>query len=53
MCANVGKTWTKNVVYFIDPSLTVELVKLPTYSSPRPTLTLTSLLGENVGLGEA
>ena len=26
--------------------------KLPTYSSPRPTLTLTSHLGQNFGLGE-
>ena len=26
--------------------------KLPTYSSPKPTLTLTSLLGQNFGLGE-
>ena len=26
--------------------------KLPTYSSPKPTLTLTSHLGKNVGLGE-
>ena len=26
--------------------------KLPTYSSPRPTLTLTSHLGKNFGLGE-
>ena len=25
--------------------------KLPTYPSPRPTLTLTSQLGQNVGLG--
>ena len=25
---------------------------LPTYSSPKPTLTLTSHLGQNVGLGE-
>ena len=26
--------------------------KLPTYTSPKPTLTLTSHLGQNVGLGE-
>ena len=26
--------------------------KLPTYPSPKPTLTLTSHLGQNVGLGE-
>ena len=26
--------------------------KLPTYPSPKPTSTLTSLLGQNVGLGE-
>jgi len=26
--------------------------KLPTYPSPEPTLTLTSHLGQNVGLGE-
>ena len=26
--------------------------KLPTYSSPKSTLTLTSHLGQNVGLGE-
>ena len=26
--------------------------KLPTYPSPAPTLTLTSHLGQNVGLGE-
>ena len=26
-------------------------VKLPTYSSPKPTLTLSSYLGQNVGLG--
>ena len=26
--------------------------KLPTYPSPKPTLTVTSLLGLNVGLGE-
>ena len=26
--------------------------KLPTYPSPKPTLTLTSQLGQNVGLGE-
>ena len=26
--------------------------KLPTYPSPKPTLTLTSDLGQNVGLGE-
>ena len=26
--------------------------KLPTYPSPKPTLTLTSYLGQNVGLGE-
>ena len=26
--------------------------KLPTYPSPKPTLTLTSLLGQNVGLGD-
>ena len=26
--------------------------KLPTYPSPNPTLTLTSHLGQNVGLGE-
>ena len=26
--------------------------KLPTYSSPKPTLTLTSHLWKNVGLGE-
>ena len=26
--------------------------KLPTYSSPKPTLTITSHLGQNVGLGE-
>jgi len=26
--------------------------KLPTYSSPKPTLTFTSHLGQNVGLGE-
>ena len=28
------------------------LRKLPTYPSPKPTLTLTSHLGQNVGLGE-
>ena len=27
-------------------------VKLPTYPSPKPTLTLSSYLGQNVGLGE-
>ena len=27
-------------------------VKLPTYPSPKPTLTLISYLGQNVGLGE-
>ena len=27
-------------------------VKLPTYPSPKQTLTLTSYLGQNVGLGE-
>ena len=27
-------------------------VKLPTYPSPKLTLTLTSYLGQNVGLGE-
>ena len=26
--------------------------KLPTYASPKPTFTLTSHLGQNVGLGE-
>ena len=26
--------------------------KMPTYPSPKPTLTLTSHLGQNVGLGE-
>ena len=26
--------------------------KLPTYPSPKPTLSLTSHLGKNVGLGE-
>ena len=26
--------------------------KLPTYPSPKPTLTLSSYLGQNVGLGE-
>ena len=26
--------------------------KLPSYPSPKPTLTLTSHLGQNVGLGE-
>ena len=26
--------------------------KLPTYPSPKPTLTLSSYLGKNVGLGE-
>ena len=26
--------------------------KLPTYPSPKPTLTLTSHLGQNIGLGE-
>ena len=26
--------------------------KLPTYPSPKPTLTLTSHLGQNVGVGE-
>ena len=26
--------------------------KLPTYPSPKPTLSLTSHLGQNVGLGE-
>ena len=26
--------------------------KLPTHPSPKPTLTLTSHLGQNVGLGE-
>ena len=26
-------------------------VKLPTYPSPKPTLTLSSYLGQNVGLG--
>ena len=26
--------------------------KLPTYPSPKPTLTLTSHFGQNVGLGE-
>ena len=28
------------------------LGKVPTYPSPKPTLTLTSHLGQNVGLGE-
>ena len=28
------------------------LRKLPIYPSPKPTLTLTSYLGQNVGLGE-
>ena len=27
-------------------------LKLPTYPSPKPTLTLSSYLGQNVGLGE-
>ena len=27
-------------------------VKLPTYLSPKPTLTLSSYLGQNFGLGE-
>ena len=27
-------------------------VKLPTYPSPKPTLTLSSYCGQNVGLGE-
>ena len=27
-------------------------MKLPTYPSPKPTLTLSSYLGQNVGLGE-
>ena len=26
--------------------------KLPTYSSPKPTLTFNALLGQNIGLGE-
>ena len=26
--------------------------KLPTYPSPKPTLTLTSHIGQNVGVGE-
>ena len=27
-------------------------LKVPTYPSPKPTLTLSSYLGQNVGLGE-
>ena len=39
---------------FIDTSSALIWVsgKLPTYPSPKPTLTLTSHLGQNVGFGE-
>ena len=32
--------------------LLLGIMKLSTYPSPKPTFTLTSLLGQNVGLGE-
>ena len=38
-------------LYTIENSLFVS-GKLPTYLSPKPTLTLTSHLRQNVGLGE-
>ena len=38
------------VSVFIYPLLGI--MKLSTYPSPKPTFTLTSLLGQNVGLGE-
>ena len=41
----------KDTVPRIEGSLYVS-GKLPTYPSPNPTLTLTSHLGQNVGLGE-
>ena len=41
----------KDTVPGIEGSLYVS-GKLPTYPSPNPTLTLTSHLGQNVGLGE-
>ena len=41
----------KDTVPRIEGSLYVS-GKLPTYSSPNPTLTITSHLGQNVGLEE-
>ena len=46
---------TKNAVYLKVKNKRDHytfLGKLPTYPSPKPTLTLTSHLGQNVGLGE-
>ena len=37
---------------FVNGSVGYESGKLPTYPSPKPTLTLPSHLGKNVGLGE-
>ena len=37
---------------YLDRFLNTSLGKLPTYPSPKPTLTPTSHLGQNVGLGE-
>ena len=37
---------------FVNSLTGCESGKLPTYPSPKPTLTLPSHLGQNVGLGE-
>ena len=46
---NIGNR--KFVFVYLSGSFYVS-VKLPTYPSPKPTLTLISYLGQNVGLGE-
>ena len=40
----LGLRYMKGYVFYVSG-------KLPTYLSPKPTLTLTSHLGQNVGLG--
>ena len=47
-------TWNRESTAWNSESKTVldYLGKLPTYPSPKPTLTLTSHSGQNVGLGE-
>ena len=46
------KLWTWHYVYFLEKCWIIVSGKLPTYSAPKPTLTLTSRLRQNAGLGE-